>query len=173
MNIENVIKQIDNAFYNSLRFEEEVILYRGVKNCNVVFDGISNSYLSTSKNINIAKGFGTCLYEYHVQESVPYIYLETFTLNKGEEEYLLPRNLLLTYIKTKNIDNYITYVINVELLRSDQFVLREEYENYNLFGIDIKEEYDIKGEKYIEGECYKNRFIKNIDGYYPVDELTG
>ena len=163
-NIKESIRNIDNAFLNTYISEEKFVVYRGTKDC-VLYDELNRGYISTSKKFSVAYGFANkegkgCTYEMHIAPGIPYIYLEDFTLVKGEQEILFPRNLIVT-LKSK-IGN--KYIVDVTLSSKDQFKIENDYQEY----------YESKIEGYMIEKINNTRCLKNTfeDGI-AIDEISG
>ena len=158
-NIKDNIEYIDNAFMHTHITEEEIVTYRGTKDCTL-YDELNLSFISTSKNLDVAKTFaeGGCIYEMHISPGIPYIYLEDFTLVKGEYEILLPRNLIVKL--REQVGN--KYIVDVLLSSLDQFKIDNNFKLYNVSNVIGIEENNIK--KYS-----KNDYINDI----PIDPITG
>ena len=163
-NIKEAIKNIDDAFLNTYISEEKFVVYRGTKDC-VLYDELNTGFISTSKKFSVAHGFAIkegkgCTYEMHISPGIPYIYLEDFTLVKGEEEILFPRNLIVTL--KERIGN--KYIVDVTLSSKDQFKFENEYQ----------EHIESKIEGYIEDKIKNIKCLKNTteDGV-AIDEITG
>lgn len=91
-NIYRHIEVIDSAFLEASKTEEEIVVYRGVKD-NIFYDGVNLGYISTTESITKAFDFSDAIsiYEIHIHEGVPFLYLEEITLVKGErEKYYYP-----------------------------------------------------------------------------------
>jgi len=105
-NIENKIKIIDSAFYDAPKTQSNIILYRGIKHKldEPIYDGIQLGYLSTTDDINVAFGFTSyddncCIYKLKLDIGIPYIFLDYISQTQGENEFLLPRGLILQFKK--------------------------------------------------------------------------
>lgn len=162
-NIKETIKNIDLAFYEGFINTEEMVLFRGTSDCNL-YDGVNIGFMSTSKSYRVAKSFAGdtgCVYEIHVGNGVPYIYMESLTNVDGEEEILLPRGLMT--ILRKRVGN--TFVIDVIKENDRQFNIEEKFNNYSISSIDG---YYIQHKEKCS-MCYKN-IMK--DGDY-IDEVKG
>jgi len=160
-NIKEAIRNIDNAFLNTYISEEEFVVYRGTKDC-VLYDELNRGFISTSKKFSVAYKFaeGGCTYEMHIAPGIPYIYLEDFTIFEGEEEILLPRNLIVT-LRDKIEDKYI---VDVTLSSKDQFKIENDYQEY----------YESKIEGYTIEKNKNTRCLKNtFDNGVAIDEISG
>ena len=163
-NIKESIRNIDNAFLNTYISEEKFVVYRGTKDC-VLYDELNRGYISTSKKFSVAYRFANkegngCTYEMHIAPGIPYIYLEDFTLIKGEQEILFPRNLIVT-LKSK-IGN--KYIVDVTLSSKDQFKIENDYQEY----------YESKIEGYMIEKVENTRCLKNtFDDGVAIDEISG
>lgn len=123
--ITSKIKVIDDYFMQKAKRNENknFVLYRGIESIDFRRKGLDYSYLqslkteerrgsddpvevlnyvSTSRNINTAYKFKSgsycCLYELHIEKGIPMISLD---LGHNEEEVLLPRNLMFSYVETR------------------------------------------------------------------------
>jgi hypothetical protein len=103
-NIKNKISLIDKAFYDAPLTQSNIVLYRGVKHKidDPLYDGLQLSYLSTTDNFNTAIGFTSyddncCIYKFILDIGIPYIFLDFISQTQGENEFLLPRNLILQF----------------------------------------------------------------------------
>jgi ankyrin repeat protein len=162
-NIKNAISNIDNSFNEYQMTEDEIIVFRGTED-NKVYDGLNLGFISTTISMNVALGFiknNGCIHEIHISEGIPYVYLESLSQVKGEEEILLPRNLIVTLVEKKSPSYYI-----VKVTRSNdyQFSIEKEYLEVPLYKF---KDYDYN---YIK----KNKKIKNsIINNQLIDEVTG
>lgn len=89
--------------------DDEFVVFRGVKtrvNLQVGESFLLKNYTSTSTNLGVAQRFTSdskkinacCLYRLHLSKGIPYIDMKPFSKVKTEDEILLPRNLIMTYI---------------------------------------------------------------------------
>lgn len=110
------IKKLDECFEKTDKTSDDsMILYRGVKkNLHVNKEGDSielKNFTSTSKNISRIKDFinddtKCCIYRLHIEKDIPYIDMTKLPESPYimEEEVLLPRNLIMTYISDDRVD---------------------------------------------------------------------
>ena len=105
INLQNIILDMDSIFEIGPRIENDVIVYRGYKNNNI----IGNGYISTSLSIDVAQFFANnnVLFTIHLHRGVPYIYLGKVGFGHDDEkEILLPRKGLDIRIRENIIDIY-------------------------------------------------------------------
>lgn len=113
---QGLMKRLDKIIAKSKnKTSQNQIVYRGVFNRKryqeyLEMDGGTITYkpfLSTSEDLNIAKGFGKGVVEIQLKAGVPFIFLtddSEFKELVDEKEILLPRNLqFLISVKEKNI----------------------------------------------------------------------
>ena len=107
------IKNLDNLFAKSSKTDKILTVYRGESN---VYEGINLGFISTSKNLHIAKKFAGsvgAVCELNIQPNIPFIDINTW--NNSEAEIILPRGLTFT-VKSKKITKKSKhYVIDVSL----------------------------------------------------------
>ncbi len=132
-NIKNKISLIDKAFYDAPLTQTNIVLYRGVKHKidDTVHDGLQLSYLSTTDDFNIAIGFTSyddncCIYKFILDIGIPYIFLDFISQTQGENEFLLPRNLILQFKKQYEKDDENIFEFFVKLDN------KERYKNKNM-----------------------------------------
>lgn len=124
-NIQNHIKLIDAAFYDAPKTQSNIILYRGTKrkidDPELETGGIRPGYISTTDDFTIASGFTSyddncCIYKLELDIGIPYIFLDYISQTKGENEFLLPRNLILEYKKRyeENGENIVEYFVKLD-----------------------------------------------------------
>ena len=155
------INNIDNAFLIAPISKEEIVFYRGTKDC-FLYDGLNLGFISTTVVNTVAHKFKEttgCIYEMHIASGIPYIYMEKFSKFPDEKEILLPRNLIVT--KRDQIGSI--YIVDINLSSPDQFSLNNGEKRYNIKT--IKNFYS----DYTFNLCYKNKII---DGK-AIDEITG
>ena len=107
------IHKIDDCFGSTdiaqINEDDDLFVYRGVKtrvNLQVGESFLLKNYTSTSTNLGVARRFTSdskkinacCLYRLHLSKGIPYIDMKPFSKVKTEDEILLPRNLIMTYI---------------------------------------------------------------------------
>ena len=107
------IRKIDECFHTNavaqINEDDDLFVYRGVKtrvNLQVGESFLLKNYTSTSTNLGVARRFTSdskknnacCLYRLHLSKGIPYIDMKPFSKVKTEDEILLPRNLIMTYI---------------------------------------------------------------------------
>jgi len=163
-NIKENINLIDQAFYNGIFTESEMILYRGNKDC-VLYDGINLGFISTTVSLKSAKKFkgnDGCIYEMIIAPGIPYVYIDNFSLNQGEKEVLLPRNLTITL--KEHVGN--KYKVYVELNNDKQFVVDKEHMIYHTSLFEGYNEDYANHEK--KNKCYKNP----IENEQYIDPMT-
>jgi hypothetical protein len=97
------VELIDDAFNSALKTQEITEVYRGTD--GEFPEGLQLSYLSTSTVDYVAKqfiGFNSCCFCILLLDvGIPYIWLSDISEFSGEDEILLPRNLVLKLIDTK------------------------------------------------------------------------
>lgn len=105
-NIKNKLLLIDNAFHDAPLTQTNLVLYRGVKHKidEPLYSGLQLSFLSTTDDFNTAISFTSyenncCIYKLILDIGIPYIYLDFISQTQGENEFLLPRNLILEFKK--------------------------------------------------------------------------
>ena len=115
--IKNDIKQIDDCFKKSSKTKNDsAVAYRGMDRdlgLKIGESAIMKNYLSISMNKDIAQNFmkkefikGTfqltklcCLYRIHIGKDIPFINMGYYSkFGNNEQEVLLPRGLIMTYI---------------------------------------------------------------------------
>ena len=155
------IKNIDDAFLIAPILEEEIVLYRGTKDC-FLYDGINLGFISTTILNNIAHRFKEtkgCIYEMHISPGIPYIQMDKFSKYPVEKEILLPRNLIVT--KRDQIGK--NYIVDINLSSDNQFNYYLENKKYNIKTI---KNYS---DTFSFNHCYKNKMIGNEI----IDEISG
>ena len=155
------IKNIDDSFLIAPILGEEIVLYRGTKDC-FLYDGINTGFISTTILNNIAHKFKEtkgCIYEMHISPGIPYIQMEKFSKFPEEKEILLPRNLIVT--KRDQIGK--NYIVDINLSSDNQFNYYLDNKKYNIKTI---KNYN---DTFLFNRCYKNKII---DGDV-IDEISG
>ena len=112
-NIQDHIKNLDNLFARSNKTDKILTVYRGQSN---VYEGINLGFVSSSKNLHIAKKFAGSagvVCELNIQPNIPYVDINTW--NNAEAEIILPRGLTFTVKSTKITKKSRYYVIDVSL----------------------------------------------------------
>ena len=105
--IRQTIYDIDKAFDFAPKVKTPFKVYRGTTDRSgneSPYLGLSKGYTSTSLQDDGVLGFigkTCCLYEMTLDVDVPYLYLFEISRIKGENEILLPRNIITTLIHTK------------------------------------------------------------------------
>jgi hypothetical protein len=153
-------------------------LYDGLNNIN---DSISiNSYLSLSTNPNIPynsyfwkSSIQCCYYRFKIDKGVPYINMINNTINKNEDEILLPYNLKLTLtnISDKTRLNGITHKlfdIYVEMIHSEQFKIDTGCNKYDI--VDILSMPNNKFNKIKTVKSKSENVVDNLD-ILPVTDI--
>jgi len=127
-NYHSKIKQMDKCFQLSPKTETEMVLYRGMDRYLDLTDStpvLLKNFTSTTKRIDIAKGFSKkiytkkdiqiegriarmisvnkviddcCIYCFHVDKGISYIDMEKISKIRGEHEILLPRDLYMVFM---------------------------------------------------------------------------
>ena len=161
--IKETIKNMDEAFIESFVTSNEFVLFRGTKDC-ILYDGLNLGFISTSKSFKSAQKFtdgNGCIYEMHIAPGIPYIYMESLTIVKGEEEILLPRNLITSLRERKGN----LFIVDIFLSKEDQFIFSKEYLEYPISKIEGYEDVEINN--YIK--CFRN----TVENGEIIDEITG
>ena len=112
-NIQDHIKNLDNLFARSNKTDKILTVYRGQSN---IYEGINLGFVSSSKNLHIAKKFAGSagvVCELNIQPNIPYVDINTW--NNAEAEIILPRGLTFTVKSTKITKKSRYYVIDVSL----------------------------------------------------------
>jgi hypothetical protein len=112
-NIQDHIKNLDNLFGKSNKTDKILTVYRGQSN---VYEGINLGFVSSSKNLHIAKKFAGSagvVCELNIQPNIPYVDINTW--NNAEAEIILPRGLTFTVKSTQITKKSRYYVIDVSL----------------------------------------------------------
>ena len=148
------IQQIDNCFDKApVTKDDKLLLWRGMNKDLGLKIGESivlKNYTSCTYSLKIAKKFtkveksqsGTaisacCFYVLHIGEGIPYMPMEIYS-KYAEDEILLPRNLVMTYIKDEPIrkkDKYkfIPYKTIIRHMKITK--LNNEISNNKIIGI--------------------------------------
>ena len=112
--IKQHIMNIDEMFRtNSMKSDDSLIVFRGV-NGNVIYQGIDNGFVSTSKSIKIAEKFAGkegVIYEMRLEKNVSYLDLTMYCAR--EQEILLPRGLIFTIESQKKVKKNVYVVMRV------------------------------------------------------------
>lgn len=112
-NIQDHIKNLDNLFAKSNKTDKILTVYRGQSN---VYEGVNLGFVSSSKNLHIAKKFAGSagvVCELNIQPNIPYVDINTW--NNAEAEIILPRGLTFTVKSTQITNKSRYYVIDVSL----------------------------------------------------------
>jgi hypothetical protein len=112
-NIQDHIKNLDNLFAKSNKTDKILTVYRGESN---VYEGINLGFISSSKNLHIAKKFAGsagAVCELNIQQNIPYVDINTW--KNSEAEIILPRGLTYTVKSTQITKKSKYYVIDVSL----------------------------------------------------------
>ena len=112
-NIQDHIKNLDNLFARSNKTDKILTVYRGQSN---IYEGINLGFISSSKNLHIAKKFAGSagiVCELNIQPNIPYVDINTW--NNAEAEIILPRGLTFTVKSTQITKKSRYYVIDVSL----------------------------------------------------------
>lgn len=112
-NIQDHIKNLDNLFEKSNKTDKILTVYRGESN---VYEGVNLGFVSSSKNLHIAKKFAGSagvVSELNIQPNIPYVDINTW--NNAEAEIILPRGLTFTVKSTQITKKSRYYVIDVSL----------------------------------------------------------
>ena len=195
-NIKKKIEYIDKCFLDfAPRFENSFEkIFRGMKTEYIKDMKIGDSfeiknYISTSSDIKVAKTFSDegkqcCIYEFEVDNGIPYINMVTSTKYTSEEEILLPRGLIATCIKygiiyrgrlimnsdkideikKKNKLIYMNYFkLKLSMKSEDQFNLSDICRDYTI--VNIKPDFSKSSKSPVKSKSpklcqFKN---KNID----------
>jgi hypothetical protein len=167
--LKQTIEDIDEEFLHSKKTEEEIVLFRGIIG-KETYEGLNLSYISTTEKYEIAEGFagiqnkikGT-LFELHIQPGIPYIYMDKISQHPGEEEILLPRNLITTVKSIKTYKGLQIIIMNVDLQYPNQFEIQNNFSIYDLWSLNIN------NETYLNNNCPFNRVDENNN---PIDEYN-
>jgi hypothetical protein len=144
LNIKNNIAIIDTAFFDAPKTQSNIVLYRGTKrnidDSELEIGGIRTGYISTTDDINIASGFTSyddncCIYKLELDIGIPYIFLDNISQTQGENEFLLPRNLILEYKKrySENGENIVEYFVKLD--DKNRYKEKDYCKDYNTVNI--------------------------------------
>ena len=165
------IYKIDLCFIEAApRFENTKVktFYRGMKThyTNVLGNKLLNigektlvtNFTSITVSKVVAKGFGSIIYEFLIDDGMPYINMITNTEYKAEKEILLPRNIILTLVDIKDG----IYVVKVEPSTSAQFKIKTGCIEMMLGNLSVQKKISfVKEPKFIFSDFGKNHYTKN------------
>ena len=89
---DKIIDSLDSSMYPS---ESDIVLYRGLP-CKPIL-GLQKGYISTSKNLDVAKEYGDYILEIHVKKGTMLLDISEISYIKEEEEVIIARNSILVY----------------------------------------------------------------------------